>query len=113
VDVEGAESKVLEGCQRIARQGRTRFLVEMHSNDELAMTENARLILAWCEQLDYAAWYLKIHEELTTPEQLQDRGRCHLLLQPAGWDYPDWLKGIEQGASLRNVKTAIAGTRVR
>lgn len=103
IDVEGAEYDVLQGAISCASQNRTRFFVEMHSNPESPMVGNARKVLNWCERYQYRAWYLSRKVELTNPEQLQDRGRCHLLIQPSKWDYPEWLKKIDQGASLESV----------
>ncbi len=100
VDVEGAEALVLAGGRGCARRRQTRFLVEMHSNPELPMVENAARVLRWCDELGYFAWYLARGTRLTGPEILADRGRCHLLLQPSDWPYPEWLAGIPQGASL-------------
>ncbi len=103
VDVEGAEGLVLAGSRGLAAQGRTRFLVEMHSNPELSMTANASAVLGWCDALGYSAWYLARGTRLKNPDQVRDRGRCHLLLQPAVWSYPAWLAGIPQSADLASV----------
>lgn len=100
IDVEGAEHEVLLGGRECAQHGKTRFLVEMHSNPEVPMARNAALVLDWCRSMGYAAWYLKEASRCETPEQIAHRGRCHLLMQPASWDYPDWLRGIRQGAEL-------------
>jgi FkbM family methyltransferase len=103
VDVEGAESQVLEGARRLASHNRSRFLVEVHSNPDLTITANTAAILSWCEGRDYAAWYLARHARLTDPEQVRDRGRCHVLLQPSAWPYPPWLVGIQQSAALPEI----------
>ena len=100
VDVEGAEYGVLIGSCQLASRGQTRFFVEMHSPPELSMEENAQRVLEWCEKLDYTAWYLKDKSKLTAAEQIQHRGRCHLLLQPCIWTLPEWLKQIEESAPL-------------
>jgi len=100
IDVEGAESRVLTGSGRIAEQQQTRFFVEMHSPPELPMAQNANLILDWCRQYSYTAWYLKDHAQLTSADQIAHRGRCHLLLQPATWPYPEKLKSIQQSAPI-------------
>ena len=103
IDVEGAEGLVLSGAKRCAANHRTRFLVEMHSNPELPMTANAAKVLGWCNELGYSAWYLARGSRLDTPNEIKDRGRCHLLLQPADWPYPPWLVGIPQSAGLSEV----------
>lgn len=51
------------------------------------------------------AWYCANKEELTDPEQIAHRGRCHLLLQPGAWEYPDWLRNISQSAPLSQALT--------
>lgn len=101
IDVESAEAKALAGSRELAEQKKTRFIVEVHSNPDLPMLTNAQLMLSWCQSAGYRAWYLKDHAELTSPQQLANRGRCHLLLQPSDWKFPEWLKGIEQSAPLQ------------
>ncbi len=64
----------------------------MHSPPKLPMRDYA--VLAWCAKNQYRAWYLSEGVALQSPEQIAQRGRCHLLLQPAGWDFPVWLRGI-------------------
>jgi FkbM family methyltransferase len=100
IDVEGAEIKVLRGARKLASQHRSRFIVEMHSMAELTMLDNARQVLAWTTEAGYAAWYMSGASQLLSPEPIQHRGRCHLLLQPQDWAYPDWLARIPQSAEL-------------
>jgi FkbM family methyltransferase len=100
LDVEGAEYAVLKGSKRCAVKGRTRYLVEMHSNPEMTMAKNATDVLDWSLSVGYRAWYLSEATHLENAAQIQHRGRCHLLLQPSAWPYPDWLVGIKQGAAL-------------
>lgn len=100
IDVEGAEWKVLRGAIEVAQKKDARFLVEMHSNPELSMEENANRILQWCSENEYSAWYLKEHIPLDDSAQIAHRGRCHLLLQPQNWPYPEWLRPIPQSASI-------------
>lgn len=100
IDVEGAESKVLNGAKQLAKARRARFLVEMHSPPELPMERNAQLVLDWSQDVGYAAWYLSGETRLETPDAIKHRGRCHLLLQPDDWPYPTWLSGIKQSAAL-------------
>lgn len=103
IDVEGAESRVLSGSIDCAAGLKTRFLVEMHSNPELQMPENAERVLRWCADRGYAAWYLKEKVRLEDAWQIETRGRCHLLLQPSSWTFPEWLLPIEQSAELESV----------
>lgn len=100
IDVEGAEYDVLQGSRGIASKAQARFLVEMHSNSQLPMIENATNVLRWCEDVTFRAWYLKEHCALQNAQQIQHRGRCHLLLQPKEWKFPDWLVDVQQSDDL-------------
>ena len=100
IDVEGAEAKVLAGHKIGAVKNRTRYLVEMHSMRELTMADNATRVLDWCASVGHSAWYLSEGTKLTSPSTIAHRGRCHLLLQPAAWPYPEWLAKIPQSAPL-------------
>lgn len=97
IDVEAAESFVLNGSVQLAEKQHAVFFVEMHGPQEMPMLKNAGLVLEWCKKANYTAWYLKEHTELTDAKQIAHRGRCHLLLLPNGMAYPDYLKGIEEG----------------
>ena len=99
IDVEGAEARVLGGATFAAKR-ETRFLVEMHAMPELSMEANADLILEWARRVGYAVWYMSQAQRLESAELIKHRGRCHLLLQPADWPYPDWLASISQSAPL-------------
>jgi FkbM family methyltransferase len=103
IDVEGAELLVLEGAVGLAKNQMTRFFVEMHSGVRLPMIENASKILLWCNLWNYRAWYLKKKIELTNPDQVADRGRCHLLLLPSHMKFPSSLMYLEQGDALEKV----------
>jgi FkbM family methyltransferase len=100
IDVEGAEYDVLSGAQQTASNHKIRILIEMHSNPDLSMLNNARNILGWADKMNYSCWYLKKHTLLAKPEEIEHRGRCHILLQPREWAYPDWLKTIGQADPL-------------
>ncbi len=100
VDVEAAESFVLAGAANLAKQQNTTFLIEMHGPDEMPMAKNAQLILNWCNENNYKAYYMKEHKQLTEAEQIAHRGRCHLLLLPKSQAYPDYLKDIDEGDAL-------------
>lgn len=104
VDVEGAEGLVLEGARRTAESRQAKLLIEMHSNPELTMADNARRILEWCRQTSYTAWYLKDKTELQSPDTIAHRGRCHLLLAPEEAPFPEYLRSLEQGAPLERVE---------
>lgn len=101
VDVEGAEGDVLAGAREVAEKCSPRFLVEMHSPHEIGgMKGNAKMVLRWCEEMGYRAWYLSDGVELSACEQIAHRGRCHLLLQREPLEFPAWLSGIPQGAPV-------------
>ncbi len=100
IDVEGAESMVLNGAVEVARSYNPLFMVEMHSPPELPMKENGERILRWCRDYGYRAWYLKEHIQLDSVEPFKNRGKCHLLLVPDSKSYPEGLKVINQGAAL-------------
>jgi FkbM family methyltransferase len=99
IDTEGAESLVLEGATHSAQSG-AHFFVEMHSSPELGMKENAGRVLDWCARQRYAAWYLKESRTIGRPDEIANRGRCHLLLLPKGVPYPEKLRGVNQGDPL-------------
>lgn len=100
IDVEAAESYVLNGAKALARLQQAVFMVEMHAPPEMPMLKNAGLVLDWCKANSYQAYYMKEHTLLTSPEQIAHRGRCHLLLLPSGMPYPEYLKAIEEGGEI-------------
>lgn len=100
IDVEGAEMLVLAGASNMAKHHRTRFFIEMHVTEECSMEENANAVVEWAKTNGYKVYYLKNGIEIFNGSVLAKRGRCHLLLQPKSWDYPDYLKGVYEGAPL-------------
>lgn len=111
VDVEGAEAEVLAGARGLVADSHPRFLVEMHSCPELPMVANARLVLDWCERVEYEAWYLRNHAPLTDPAQLADRGRCHLILQQRGMEYPRGLEQVPESCGIERALELTATAR--
>jgi hypothetical protein len=63
------------------------------------MVGNARLIIDWCDENGYSAWYLKEMERLEHPDTVSSRGRCHVLLLPQNHALPMWLRDVPQAAS--------------
>lgn len=104
IDVEGAEHMVLLGLPEVARLGNPKIFVELHSNSELSMEENCRKILNWAASNGYAVWYLSNGTEITSPDAVKHRGRCHVLLLRKGIEYPEGLRNIKQGDALPPVK---------
>lgn len=100
VDVEAAESFVLAGATELAKQQSVIFHVEMHGPKEMPMVENAKLILDWCTNNNYKAFYMKEHNLLENAKQIAHRGRCHLLLLPQQMEYPEYLKEINEGDEI-------------
>ena len=72
----------------------------MHSPPELTMDKNAELVINWCENNCYQAWYLKEKIKLINAEQIAHRGRCHLLLLPEHDTFPKYLIPIAQGSKI-------------
>lgn len=100
IDVEGAESLALLGAKQTAKEQKVKFFIEMHSPKELPMKENAQLILDWCSDNHYRAFYLKEMVELDTSEMIAHRGKCHLLLVPKNDSLPEYLKNIKERSPL-------------
>lgn len=102
IDVEGAEALALKGATKLAAEQKAKFFIEMHSPKELPMIKNAALIIDWCSKNNYKAFYLKEQLELTDPQIIAHRGKCHLLLLPSYESFPDYLLGIHEGGKLPN-----------
>lgn len=100
IDVEGAESMALKGATKLAAKKIAKFFIEMHATKELSMKDNATLVINWCNENNYKAFYLKDNSELTKPEDIAHRGKCHLLLLPNNELFPDYLKNIKEGSQL-------------
>lgn len=100
IDVEAAESYVLNGASELAKKQQAVFMVEMHAPPEMPMLKNAGLVLNWCAANNYRAYYMKEHSLVTNAEHIAHRGRCHLLLLPASMPYPQYLKEIQEGDEI-------------
>ena len=100
IDVEGAETLVMEGACKVAKETQCSFFIEMHTVKDLGMEQAGQIMLDWCKKMNYKAWYLKMGEELIEASTIKNRGKCHLLLMPSDKPYPEYLKGIHQYALL-------------
>ncbi len=100
IDVEGAETLVMEGAKTLAKETNCTFFIEMHNVKDLGMEKATEMMIAWSKKMDYKVWYLKTGEELTSGAPVRTRGKCHLLLLPNEKPYFSYLKGIEQSAPL-------------
>lgn len=96
IDVEGAETLVMKSAKKLARESQCSFFIEMHNVENLGMEQATQLMLDWCSENNYKAWYLKTGEELITTETVKTRGKCHLLLLPEEKEYPEYLKDVVQ-----------------
>ncbi|WP_178988992.1 FkbM family methyltransferase [Winogradskyella schleiferi] len=100
IDVEGAETLVMESATKLAREAKCTFFIEMHKVEGLGMEAAGDIMVKWCNENNYVAWYLKTEDVLTSGKTIATRGKCHLLLLPEGKPYPDYLKGIAQNSPL-------------
>ena len=100
IDVEGAETLVMQSAKKLANQSKCTFFIEMHNVEDFGMEAAAESMLKWCEEMDYKAWYPTTGKALMNAKEIKDRGKCHLLLLPKNQEYPDYLKGIPVYAPL-------------
>jgi FkbM family methyltransferase len=100
IDVEGAEYLALKGAVSTAKSMQSKFFVEMHSSMQLPMIDNANMILSWCKETKYYAYYLKEGVLLNDAQLIAHKSKCHLLLLPETEVYPSYLKNIRQGQAL-------------
>lgn len=100
IDVEGAETLVMEGAKTLTKETNCTFFIEMHNVKDLGMVKATEMMIAWSKKMDYKVWYLKTGEELISGDAVKSRGKCHLLLLPSEKPYFSYLKGIEQSAPL-------------
>lgn len=102
IDVEGAETLVMESAKVIAKESQCSFFIEMHTVENLGMEGAAQIMLDWCRDVGYNAWYLKLGEQLVEASTVKHRGKCHLLLLPKEKNFPEYLKGVAQNNPLPN-----------
>jgi FkbM family methyltransferase len=100
IDVEGAETLVMQSAKKLAAACQCTFFVEMHNLENLGMEAAAQKMMDWCDEVEYQAWYLASGKLLETAKEVSDRGKCHLLLLPKSESYPVYLQGIKQSAKL-------------
>jgi len=102
IDVEGAEQYVLQGIGSEVLVHEPSIFVEVHSGDELSITENTEAILTWCKSNYYVPYYLKTHQKLSGLDEIIARGRYHLLLLKEGKQYPEYLKKFPENSTLKD-----------
>jgi FkbM family methyltransferase len=100
IDVEGAETLVMQSAKELAKHAKCNFFIEMHNVENLGMEAGGQIMLDWCAEMDYKAWYLKTGEQLLSAATIKNRGKCHLLLLPKELEYPEYLNGVVTNAPL-------------
>lgn len=98
IDVEGAEHKVLKGIGDYILRKKPKIIVEVHRLTEEGMTieANTNMILTWCSNNNYSAYYLTEHEIIENSKKISHRGRYHLLLLHSEESYPKGLNKIPE-----------------
>ena len=97
IDVEGHEFQVLDGATKTALNGKTKFLVEMHSSKTLSMEKNAERVIKWAKAINYKVLYLAKMKFINDSKPIKNRGRCHLLLVSENFNLKNPLRSIKQG----------------
>ncbi|MFL0352423.1 FkbM family methyltransferase [Xanthomarina sp. GH4-25] len=100
IDVEGAETLVMDGALKVAKETQCAFFIEMHNVKDLGMEQAGQHMIDWSNKAKYKVWYLKTGEELKEASTIKNRGKCHLLLMPESVPYPEYLKGVSQNSPL-------------
>ncbi len=102
IDVEGAETLVMQSAKTLANETKCTFFIEMHNVEGIGMEAAAQSMLDWCDEMGYKTWYPTTGKALTSAEEIKNRGKCHLLLLPKDKAYPSYLEGIASHAPLPN-----------
>ena len=100
IDVEGAETLVMDSAKILASETQCSFFIEMHKVEGLGMEAAGDYMVEWCNSQNYTAWYLKTGEALSSGKPIAHRGKCHLLLLPSSKTYPDYLIDVKQNSPL-------------
>ena len=95
IDIEGAEGRALAGMRKIMTSTRPDVVVELHSWQEMTVTDNAAQILEYLHTLGYQMIYLRTRSPVRDTQVLTGRGRCHVLLCPAESALPGWLNDFD------------------
>lgn len=86
MDIEGAEWLALQGLIKTITAFSPLILVEVHSFGDTTLQQNVQLILDLIKPLRYEMIYVKELRIVAHGNEL-NRGRCHVLLCPVGFDY--------------------------
>lgn len=84
IDVEGAELRVVDGLVETLRVTRPLAFIELHSWDNLTVSDTADSLIERLAPLDYCLIYLRTKELIVDTAVLAGRGRCHVLACPTG-----------------------------
>ena len=103
IDVEGAETLVMQGAKKMAMETNCTFFIEMHNVEGMGMEKAVQAMIDWSSELGYCVWYLKTKTLLASPEIAKNRGKCHLLLLPKDKGFPEYLKDVPQSAPLPKI----------
>ncbi|HEX2204794.1 MAG TPA: FkbM family methyltransferase [Longimicrobium sp.] len=95
VDVEGAERRVIEGMRETLRRHGPAVQLELHTLPDRTLSENAADILPLLDEAGYRMVYLRTREDIRDVAVLGARGRCHVLLLPAGVPFPASLAPVD------------------
>ena len=95
--------KGIRGCKKTALNGKTKFLVEMHSSNLLSMEENSERVIKWAKSINHKILYLAKMKFINDSKPIKNRGRCHLLLVPENFTINNRLKSIKQGETSLNL----------
>lgn len=95
IDVEGAESRVLQGLAGTLDVHRPWVVLELHSWNGTSVAQNAAAILSQLAAVGYQMWYLKTKSVVTDADVFIDRGRCHALLLPQETAVPGWFAAFD------------------
>ncbi|MCP3958356.1 MAG: FkbM family methyltransferase [bacterium] len=95
IDVEGGERAVIAGARQLLETARPIAVVELHSWETNTVCDNAGAILPLLRQAGYEMIYLRSRQPVTDVAALAGRGRCHVLLVPAGTGMPTSLDDFD------------------
>ena len=59
IDVEGAETLVMQSAKSLAKNTLCSFFIEMHKVETIGMEASTNSMLKWCNEMDYRCCYVK------------------------------------------------------
>lgn len=91
IDVEGAESAVIQGMKHVLKSMKPLVMVEVHSWEGVSIIDNVKQIIPTLNEVNYQMIYLQNKSYVEDLNVFQNRGRCHVLLIPVEVAIPEWL----------------------